>query len=368
MEEATDAADPGTCDGLITWNGVVGQGETDRPEHPRAEQLVALLVDRGTPAFDPQVLYDTSLHRDETRWLELLWARSDPGPWRSVTMTGRPMLDYLLGNAVDRDHRLRADWLLARGADPDTPHAYAHVPVQVRAQLLGLVDMVALLEARGAHPHLLAGPFGFRAAVLRGDVDQARHLAAADPSCLTHPEPLVVAAQRDLDDVAALLLDLGLPVDLCPPDQKRALHWAAQCGSVTVARRLLAAGADVDRRGSPYQGTPLGFAVHFGQHAMIALLAPLSRDVFGLARALALERLAEVLREDPSRVRMRDPAGQPLLFALPDDEAGATAVVELLLAHGADPRATDAQGETAAQAARRRDLVDAAEILEGSNA
>jgi hypothetical protein len=362
---SADAAfDDGWGNDYTVLNGVIGQGETSRPEHPRADALAALLLDRGARAFDPQVLYDTSLHRDETRWLDLLWARSDPGPWRTHLMAGHPMLDYLLGNAVERDHVRRIEWLLTHGADPDALHAYAHVPVQVRAQLLGHAGVVALLEAHGATPHRLSGPLAFQAAALRGDADEARRLAAEDPSCLTHPGPLVAAAQRDLDDVAALLLELGLAADLCPPDQKRALHWAAQCGSVRVARRLIAAGADVDRRGSEYQGTPLGFALHFDQRAMIELLVPLTRDVFGLAQAAALARLAEVLREDPSRIRDRNPRGEPLLFALPDDEAAAVDVAELLLAHGADPRATSAAGETPAQAARRRGLVDAAEILE----
>jgi len=38
-------------------------------------------------------------------------------------------------------------------------------------------------------------------------------------------------------------------------------------------------------------------------------------------------------------------------------------VTQFLLAHGADPRATTETGETAAQAARRRGLDDAAELM-----
>lgn len=360
------AFDDGWGNAYTLLNGAIGQGETSRPEHPQAEGLVALFVDRGAPAYDPQVLYDTSLHDDDTRWLDAMWDRSDPERWRTDRMTGRPMLDYLLGNAVDRDHRRRAVWLLDRGADPDTPHAYAHVPVHVQAQLLGRVALAALLEARGARVHRLAGVAAFRAAALRGDADEARRLAADDPACLTDPAPLAVAAERDLDDVVTLLLDLGVPPDLCPPDEKRALHWAAQTGAVRAARRLIAAGADVDRPGSPYRGTPLGFALHFGQKAMIDLLAPLTRDLFGLAEAARLDRLAEVLRADPSAVHARSPRGNPLLCALPDDEAAAVDVVELLLGFGADPNAVDASGDSPADAARKRGLVDAADTLDAA--
>ncbi|MEQ1504062.1 MAG: ankyrin repeat domain-containing protein, partial [Myxococcota bacterium] len=357
------AFDDGWGNAYTLLNGVIGQGESGRPPHPRADALVALFVDRGAPAYDPQVLYDTSLHDDDTHWLDVMWARSDPDRWRADRMAKRPILDYLLGNAVERGHSRRVGWLLDHGADPNALHAYAHVPVQAQAQLLGRVELAALLEARGATPHRLVGVAAFQAAALRGDADEARRLAAADPSCLTTHAPWAVAAQRDLDDVAALLLALGLPVDLCPPDQKRALHWAAQCGAVRVGRRLIAAGADVDRRGGPYHGTPLGFALHFGQAAMVELLVPL-RDVFGLAEAARLDRLAEVLREDPSRVHARAPSGNSALFALPDDEAAAVEVAELLRSHGADPRATNAAGETPAEAARRRGLLDAADALE----
>lgn len=343
--------------------GVIGQGESDRPEHPEAEALVRLFLGRGAPAFDRQVLYDTSLLRDETRWLEVLWQRSEPESWQT-TVLGRPMLDYLLGNAVDRDHRRRAAWLLTHGADPDALHAYAHAPVHVVAQLNGLTEVVALLEAHGARPIRLTGRAGFQAAVLRGDRSEAERLLADDPSVLSDPSPLLVAARRDLDDVAALLLDLGMPVDLCPPDQKRALHWAAQRGSVSVARRLLAAGADPDRPGSEYHGTPLGFALHFGQQAMIDLLAPRTVDLFGLAKAARTGRLAELLAADPASVHRRDRLGETMLFALPDDEAGAFEVAELLLAHGADPRVINAAGETPARAAQRRGLLDAAEVMD----
>lgn len=361
--DPTARFDDGWGNAYTLLAGVIGQGETDRPEHPQADALARLFLDRGTPAFDPQVLYDTSLLRDETRWLELLWERSDPAAWRAEVL-GRPTLDYLLGNAVERDHRRRAEWLLAHGADPNAGHAYAHVPVHVVAQLHGLDPMRELLEARGAAPIRLGGRLGFRAAVVRGDRAEAERILAEDPSVITDPAPLAVAARRDLDPVASLLLELGAPVDACPPDQKRALHWAAQCGSVAVARRLLAAGADPDRPGGPYHGTPLGFALHFEQRAMVELLVPVTRDVRGLAHAAALDRLREVLRGDPSRIHPTDRGGQPLLFALPDDEADAVAVVELLLAHGADPRATDPAGDTPARAALRRGLEEAAELLE----
>jgi uncharacterized protein len=97
---------------------------------------------------------------------------------------------------------------------------------------------------------------------------------------------------------------------------------------------------------------------------MIALLAPLSRDLFSLVRSLSLARLEAVLREEPALVHSRNRQGDPLICVLPDDETGAAEAAELLLRHGADPRALNANGDTAAQAARKRGLDDAADIIE----
>jgi len=133
-----------------------------------------------------------------------------------------------------------------------------------------------------------------------------------------------------------------------------------------VAGLLLDAGADVNRRGSTYQGTPLGFAFFFGQAAMLDLLAPLSRDVFVLARAGRLDRLDALLEAEPALVQGRNPNGDTVLHMLPDDEDCALEVAELLLRRGADPWATNAKGENAVQAARLKGMEDVAEAMEGS--
>jgi ankyrin repeat protein len=53
------------------------------------------------------------------------------------------------------------------------------------------------------------------------------------------------------------------------------------------------------------------------------------------------------------------------LFFLPDDEDKAVDVARILLRHGADPRMRNKSGHTAIEAARRRDLDEAAEVMEG---
>lgn len=361
--------DDGWDNPFTLLNGVVGKGEQGRSAHPRAMDLALLFLDAGKDGFDTQVHYDDSLGPDETRWLDLLWSRSDPARWQELRYAGNSLntLDYLLGNAVDRGHIHRAEWLLAHGADPNARHGYSHFPLHVHAQLKGHLDLAGLLERKGASSPPLTGLLAFQAACMRHDFAAARSTARLTPAFLGDPGPLIVAAQRDDDVLAAFLLEIGMPVDLAPPDKKRALHWCGQCGSVRVAKILIGAGANIDARGSAYQGTPLGFALHFDQQAMVDLLAPLSCDLFGLVSDGLLERAEAVLRADPTLVSARDMHDATPLFRLPEDEDLAVAAAELLLRHGADPHARNGKGETAAQAARNRGLADAADIIEAGS-
>lgn len=56
--------------------GVIGEGEGDKPPHPRANELALLLIERGADPYDSQALYNTSITRDDTTWLEFLWTQS----------------------------------------------------------------------------------------------------------------------------------------------------------------------------------------------------------------------------------------------------------------------------------------------------
>ena len=354
--------------------GVIGQGEGVRPPHPRAAELASLLIDRGADPFDAQALYNTSIVSDDITWLNFLYghcrAQGTEARWQGeadglITGPSRTALDYLLGNAVSFNHVKRADWLLQHGANPNTTHAYSGNPVHADAQLQGHREMADLLVLRGATPIALSGQPAFQAALLRRDYDAARAIAEAEPTVLTHVTPLLLAAARGLDDGVAALIGLGMPVDLAAADGQRALHIAAQTGHIEIARRLLAAGADIDKRGTQYDATPLGFAVFFKRSAMIDLLAPLSRDIISLVATQRLDRAGEVLRAEPALAQTRNRDGSPLLCLLPDDEEDAVKVTQFLLAYGADPDATNKNGETATQAARRRGLDDAADLMEG---
>ncbi|GAA0315376.1 ankyrin repeat domain-containing protein [Sphingomonas oligophenolica] len=366
------AFDDGWGNMFSVLTGVIGLGEGIRPPHPRAPDLAALLVDRGADPFDPQALYNDSIVGDDTRWLDFLWRRSvergAEGRWTSLeekSLGGGRMsaVDYLLGNAVSHDHLARAEWLLRHGGNPGGRNSYSKQPHHVIAQLHGFTEMASLLERHGADPARLTGQPAFLAACMQRDEAGARRLAAANPGCLDDPAPLLLGAARDRPDIIHLALDLGMPVDLEGPNGQRALHSAAHAGALAAAAALIAAGADIDRRGGNYNATPLGHGVFWKNQAMIDLIAPLSRDVHGLTASARLDRLGAVLAVEPALANALDPAGRTPLLMLPDDEDAAADAVAILLEQGADPLIAAPDGETPEQAASRRGLDEAAELI-----
>ena len=363
-------ADPGVffTDGenhFTPLTGVMGEGERSPsalPPHPQAESLATLLLERGADPHDGQGLYNTALWHDNERWLELLWMHArtlaQPAAWRYA---GKSTFDFLLDLAVSRNHTRRTEWLLAHGANPNTRGHYSKQSALKVALLRGLTDMAALLVRFGAEPVALEGQEAFHAACMRLDRQTTRQLLEENPKYLRAPGPLMAAAQHDLREVAALLLDLGMSPDT-DDHGHRPLHAAASSDSPGVAALLVERGAEVDAREWKYGGTPLDWARHFERPRMVALLAPFSRDVFALTAAGCLERLQQLLAAQPElgRALLKD---ETPLFRLPDDEDKAVEIVELLLAHGADPTIRNGSGQTAADCAEKRGLEDAAGLL-----
>jgi uncharacterized protein len=79
-----------------------------------------------------------------------------------------------------------------------------------------------------------------------------------------------------------------------------------------------------------------------------------------------VERLRALLIEEPTLARIATASGEALLMWLPDDEATARAIAELLLAHGADPSIRSADGTTAADRLRARGMDELAEVLDST--
>ncbi|WP_297509410.1 ankyrin repeat domain-containing protein [uncultured Caulobacter sp.] len=354
--------------------GPIGLGEGAKPSHPRAEAMVALLVAHGADAYDSQALYNVSIVGHDTHWYDVLWRQAEAagaldawrvrGPNRLGYHLGCSTLNYLLGNAVGQNHVDRARWLLERGADANTPHAYEKRPVLAVARLSGFTALAELLEAHGAAPVAFDGAEALQALAARGDASGARALVAARPEVVRSPQPLLSAAMHGNARAVALLLSLGADAMAADHEGITALHRAVQSGSLEAVEHLLAAGADVDVRERRWRGTPLSWAVVLNQRHLAERLAPISRDLRALASQARLERLAQVLDAEPDLIREVMPGDAPtVLFCLPDDEDDAIAVARLLLSRGADRQVRNDEGDTAATAALKRGLDAAAEVL-----
>ena len=349
---------------LIT--GVIGEGEGREPRHPHAAELAKLLIERGADPFDTQSMYNTSLHHDDTFWLDFLYSRSeaagDAERWLGkAAWPANGMLDYLIGNAVSRNHVKRTRWLLEHGAHATATHTYSKRNLHTEALLGGCTELARVLVEFGAQPEPLDDMHAFQAACMSGDRETARRLVTAHPEYLRHPGPMYQAADRDRVDIAEWLLELGVSPDVAHSGWT-ALHSAAHNNTVRVAKLLIERGATIDIREQKYHSTPLGHAVWAGNQDMIDLLGGVSRDVIALARAGKLERLRVVLDEDPSLAQAtRD--GRTALFFLSAPEERAVEIAELLLARGVDPQFQDADGLTAADAATKSGLEELADLL-----
>jgi len=354
--------------------GVIGHGEGNQPAHPQANELAQLLIERGADPYDSQALYNTSIARDDTTWLDLLWTvceqRDRLVKWREKAWSiggnvALNALDYLLGNAVTYNHLRRAEWLLVHGARADGVHAYSNRPLREEALIHGHAAMADLLLHHGAKAAPLDGPAAFQAACFQRDRDAATRLARQHPQCLRDPSPMLIATRQGRADVVALLLELGMDVDIADATQQRGLHNAIAGDSIDVVKLLVAHGADIDRPTTQYGGA-MGFAAHFERRDIAAFLAPLSRDVFNLTCLGMAGRLRELFAQEPQLANAVAPrAGITPLFCLPNDETAAVAITKLLLAHGADPNFVNKVGITAQQDARRRGLIDAADLMSG---
>jgi len=223
--------------------------------------------------------------------------------------------------------------------------------------------MAELLERHDARATPLVGQVAFQAACMRLDGAAARRLVEQHPECLKNPEPMLTAARSGRSDVVALLLELGMDVDIADETEQRGLHNAVLGGSLDVVRLLVAHGADIDRPTTQFGGA-MGFAAHFRRREIAAFLAPLSRDVYNMTDLGLKARLSELFAADPTLVNARHfRAGVTPLFCLPGSDDEAMDMAAFLLAHGADPDIRNGDGVTAEQMFRQHGREELADFL-----
>lgn len=168
---------------------------------------------------------------------------------------------------------------------------------------------------------------------------------------------LMIAAERDDEDLAHRLLSTGASVDARDKNGDTALNWAAYYGHMDVARVLLNADADPTLAG---HGTALEIALRRGHEELVQVLS-LAADARTSPRAGAVKLAVAVYRNQGDAVASAiasgaepdafDDIGRPVLHLaarLGHDEA-----LTELLDHGAAVDAVDIIGFTALMVAAR---------------
>jgi hypothetical protein len=335
---------------------VVGEGEEARPPHPRRDELVRLLLERGAEPYDIQVVYNIGFRGDVLWFLQLIYDRSvalgrkqdwDDTEWRMLDMGGygsgaRWHLDLAI-----RDNNVQlAEWCLTHGASPNAApprgRTLSKRSLYEEATRRGQSEMMRVLERHGADVHAVGA------------------VNASEP---TSTDAIFAAAKRN--DVSALrrLLDSGVSPDVAAPDNTRALHIAARADAAEAVQLLIERGAELDPVETTWGGTPIGTATYCGSTRAIDTLSKFSREIAALTFNGKVERVRELVEADPS-IALPTADGDSLLLSLPRDvEERAIAIARLLLSHGADPTVKDSTGKTPAERAERLAMFDLARLL-----
>jgi ankyrin repeat protein len=361
---------------------VMGEGEENAPQHPRARGLVDVLMRHGAEPFDGQVMYNTHFQGPPLWWFELMYEHSVRRGMKSAWEDPEwHMLDagnygcgarYVLGNAIEKNDVALVRWCLKHGAGPNPPPAKdKRLPATRQrslyqgARLLGRDEIAELLRQYGAPTSetALDLPERFAATCMRMDRAEAKRLLQQHPELVHNHIAPHEAARLNRADVIAMLLDLGQSPNLEDSGGTVPLHTAAWANATEAATALIRGGADVDRRDRHHGATPLGWAVHGWRTHMMELLSFHSRDIWNIVFMGIVPRVRQLLREEPSLAKAVNGDGETLLMWLPDDEENAAELVDLLLEHGADPAHKDKNGLNAADHATNRALTEIAEVL-----
>ena len=283
----------------------------------------------------------------------------------------------LLGDAEIASDPARVAWLLRHGANPDSRQP--GTPWPVVAALARGADGIAVLRALFAHGGSPAGSGGlanylsacvagapdaraepFAIELLERGADPFATSAAGDP-------PVALAVRLHWPHLLQRLIAHGADLDARDSHGMSALHLAAALGRETELKALVAAGAAPDRRAADGQ-TPLGVALAVGRRDLADWLdwrgwrlprrplrpsdvpaAAILGDTDAVRRLLDLGLPVDAVDSQGCSALLRAAGG------------GHRALVELLLARGANPTLAANTGATPLSAAvsmRQSEIVE----------
>ncbi|MGV3591439.1 MAG: ankyrin repeat domain-containing protein [Gammaproteobacteria bacterium] len=339
--------------------GAMGEGErgpADCPPHQFADALVDALLEAGASPNEFQGLYDTMFTDSADHWLPKLIAHGLNAQHR--TDAARPdsetTFDFMLSNAIG-PARIKRVWiLLEAGANPNAVSRYNGRSAHTNAVLAHQPDIAAALLQHGARVEKLSADDEFRVACWHDDLQRADALLQQKPALAKDPQVFSDVA-RTRNNLLDWLLAHGFDVNSQTADGRSVLHRVAAGNELDEVRALIAHGANPNLKEHHYGATPLGFALHNRAWDVAHYLRDFSDELLDVVRMCDVSGVRRLLEQRPERVRDRTPMGNTPLHLVGQafdgaiDIDAARAVIQLLIAHGADPQATNAEGLTPLQ-------------------
>ncbi len=341
--------------------GVFGEGENGPvrcPPHPNCCKLAEILLEAGADPNDAQTLYNRMFSRDDEH-LRFLFThglgKDRDRPWhrllgeqsRGWVSSPASILAYQLQWAARWNYLDRVKLLVENGADVNRPSNRPDARSPYREAVFhGNESIAEYLAICGAETFVLDDLDRFAGACISGDLGRARAMLARDPSLVEKLGErgntlMENAVGSDNRDAVRLMFELGFDL------KKSGMQEAARYGHLDMIKLLVELGTDVSQTDAGHEICALGYASHYQQNNVIDYLAQFA----GIHRAVQsdlLERVGELLDEDPGLVHARDTSGNSPLHCLDVDNRmeDTEEILRLLVTHGADVNARNKEGLT----------------------
>jgi ankyrin repeat protein len=360
--------------------GAFGRGEdwANQPPHPECDALARLLLDGGADPNDAQALYNRHFQENDDH-LRLLFAyglgQVKGGPWlkRLDDESSSPakLLVQQLCWAAMHDFPERVKLLVEHGVDVTLASLRDGRTAYEEALRAGNLSIAEYLLEHGAKRVELDPLETFALACIAGRGDEARARLAQDPSLLErlghYGRIELLHRAHDARQPAGirLIVELGVDINGMVPGtglDRSVLHNAAGWGGLELVRLLLDLGADPALRDPTYHAAPIGWAMHNQQRDVVEYLLQFA-DVFAAVPCDGVERVADLLRKDPSLARARDDDGDPLVFCLHPEMTRLEEMIQFLVSYGADLNARGRDGKTLLDRALARGWKELADLV-----
>jgi ankyrin repeat protein len=365
--------------------GAFGRGEDwpNQPPHPNCDELARLLLDAGADPNDAQTLYNRHFREDDDHFRVLFaygLGQEKGGPWfarlNDPLFNPASLLAIELCAAAQHGFFERVKLLTEHRVDVNARSRRTGRTPYEEALRAGHHEIADYLVQHGATKLDLDPLETFALACIAGRHDEVRAGLAADPTLLERlghhgrMDMLHRAVESKQRDGIRLIVGLGIDINGTVPGtgmDRTVLHNAAAWGGLEMVKLLLQLGADPHLRDLTYHGTAMGRALYGKQREVVDLLLP-SASIFDAVRAGGVERVAALLREEPSLAHARDHEGRPLPFCLNSEDPRLDEMIRLLVAAGVDLNARDEKGRALIDLALAHGLTEIAAMLRAHGA